>query len=219
MADSGVRDLPAATVARLPRYLEALTALSEDGERTVSSLGLARAVGLNPANVRKDLSFLGSHGTRGVGYEVAALTSAISLALGLTADRRVVIVGAGNLGTALASYDGFARRGFSIAAIVDIDPERVGTLIGAHRVEHADALAAIVAARGVSVAVLAVPASGAARAAVEAVAAGIGAILNFSSALLDVPDHVAVRSVDLSTELQILSFYGTRSGGDLTAAG
>ena len=216
---NGDRDLPAATVARLPRYLEALTALSESGERTVSSLGLARAVGLNPANVRKDLSFLGSHGTRGVGYEVVALTDAISHALGLTADRHVVIVGAGNLGTALASYDGFARRGFSIAAIVEIDPQRVGMRIGAHLVEHADTLTTIVAERGVSVAVLAVPAPGAARAAQEVVAAGIGAILNFSSALLDVPAHVAVRSVDLSTELQILSFYGTRSGGDLTAAG
>jgi redox-sensing transcriptional repressor len=209
--EPGARELPAATVARLPRYLEALGAAADEGLATMSSSALAARLGANAASVRKDLAALGSHGTRGVGYDVAGLTLRISDVLGLAADRAVIIVGAGNLGTALASYDGFARRGFAIAAVVDADPARIGADVGGHRVEDADDLATIVAARDVSVAVLAVPADRAAGAADALVAAGVRAILNFTPTHLEVPAGVAVRSVDLSTELQVLSFYGARA--------
>lgn len=204
------RVLPAATVARLPRYLEILTALAEDGHAIIASDELARRLGANAASVRKDLAALGPHGTRGVGYDVPALVARISDVLGVADERAVVIVGAGNLGSALASYDGFPRRGFVIAAVVDADPAKVGREVGGHRIEDARGLATLVAARGISVAVLAVPASRADEAARAVVDAGVRLLLNFGPAHLDVPAGVVVRSVDLSSELRLLSFLGGR---------
>jgi redox-sensing transcriptional repressor len=204
-----VRDgrVPDATVARLPLYLQALVEAANGGTATISSDDLARASGLTSAKVRKDLSFLGSYGTRGVGYDVAALTEEISQVLGLTADRPVVIVGIGNLGRALASYDGFTRRGFHIQALVDADAALVGTEVGGHVVRSTEELPAIIADNGVSIAVIATPADHAQSVADAVVAAGVTAILNFAPCHLEVPDGVTVRKVDLSTELQILSFY------------
>ena len=211
--------IPAATVSRLPMYLQALVDAAEDGLETVSSEVLARVVGVNSAKVRKDLSYLGSHGTRGVGYPVAELTTEISGVLGLTGDRPVMIVGVGNLGRALASYDGFARRGFRLAAMVDTDPSKVGARVGEHVVESADDLATVVADRRIGIVVLAVPAGAAQQVASRAVDAGVTAILNFAPTHLEVPAGVTVRTVDLSTELQILSFYEHLEGGRHLAAG
>jgi redox-sensing transcriptional repressor len=209
--DGGVieRRIPEATVARLPVYLQVLLAAAdEDGAvTTLSSDDLARATGFTAAKVRKDLSFLGSHGTRGVGYPVAELADLISRVLGLTTERAVVLVGAGNLGRALASFEGFLRRGFRLAALVDADPLKIGSEVAGHPVEAADDLATIVAARAISIAVVATPAAAAQAVADALVAVGITAILNFAPTHLDVPADVQVRSVDLSTELQILSFY------------
>ena len=201
------RRIPEATVARLPVYLHALVEAAEAGVDTLSSDDLARSAGLNSAKVRKDLSFLGTYGTRGVGYRVEELTTEISQVLGLTIDRAVVIVGLGNLGTALASYAGFTRRGFRVAALVDADPEKIGAPVGDHTIEAAGELPTIVAARGISIAVITAPAPSAQTVADDVVAAGVTAILNFAPVHLDVPEHVTVRTVDLSTELQILSFY------------
>ncbi|GGI05655.1 redox-sensing transcriptional repressor Rex [Egicoccus halophilus] len=201
------RRIPEATVARLPQYLQALVEAADAGRRTVSSEDLARASGLTSAKVRKDLSFLGSYGTRGVGYAVEELTTEISTVLGLTDDRPVVIVGIGNLGRALASYDGFSRRGFRVEALVDADPTKIGTQVGDHVVQPAAQLPDLVRDRGITIAVLATPAGRAQAVAAEVVAAGVTAILNFAPVHLDVPEHVSVRTVDLSTELQILSFY------------
>lgn len=209
--------VPDATVARLPRYLQALVEASEAGTATISSEDLARASGLNSAKVRKDLSFLGTYGTRGVGYDVVELTEEISQVLGLTADRPVVIVGIGNLGRALASYDGFTRRGFHVAALVDADPELVGAEVGGHVVRSADDLPAIIADAEVRIVVIATPAEHAQGVADLVVTAGVTAILNFAPCHLEVPDTVSVRTVDLSTELQILSFYEHLST-DLPAA-
>ena len=211
--------IPAATVSRLPMYLQALVDAAEDGLETVSSEVLARVVGVNSAKVRKDLSYLGSHGTRGVGYPVAELTTEISEVLGLTGDRPVMIVGVGNLGRALASYDGFARRGFRLAAMVDTDPSKVGVRVGEHVVESADDLATVVADRRIGIVVIAVPAEAAQQVATQAVDAGVTAILNFAPTHLEVPAGVTVRTVDLSTELQILSFYEHLEGGRHLAAG
>jgi redox-sensing transcriptional repressor len=213
------RRLPEATVARLPTYLQVLVAAAEAGTATLSSEDLAQAAGLNSAKVRKDLSFLGAQGTRGVGYPVTELAAQISLVLGVTDDRSVVIVGIGNLGRALASYDGFTRRGFQVAALVDADPAKVGTLVGDHTVEPAARLRDIVADRGISIAVVATPAPHAQTVADAVVAAGVTAILSFAPMHLDVPDHVTVRTVDLSTELQILSFYEQLATEVVSAAG
>jgi redox-sensing transcriptional repressor len=201
------RRLPDATVARLPVYLQVLVEAAEAGRRTLSSEDLAAAAGLTSAKVRKDFSLLGSSGTRGVGYHVQELTEEISGVLGLDVERQVVIVGVGNLGSALASYDGFLRRGFTIAALLDADPAKAGTLVGGHRVQPADAMRRIVEEHGVTIAVLATPARYAQRVATDLVDAGVTAILNFAPVHLELPDHVTVRTVDLSTELQILSFY------------
>lgn len=202
-----MRRIPEATVARLPVYLHALVTLEEQGVDTVSSEALAKASGVNSAKLRKDLSFLGSYGTRGVGYSVAELSEEISDTLGLTTERSVVIVGVGNLGRALASYGGFSDRGFRVAALVDADEAKVGSEVGGRRVESFTDLAAIVADREVSIAVLATPAAAAQEVADALVDAGISAILNFAPAHLEAPDGVTVRKVDLSTELQILAFY------------
>jgi redox-sensing transcriptional repressor len=204
------REIPDATVARLPVYLRALSGLAEAGDVTVSSEGLAAAAGVNSAKVRKDLSHLGSYGTRGVGYEVALLLESISRALGLTQRWSVVLVGVGNLGHALAGYGGFASRGFRIAALLDADPARVGERLHGLVVRHVDDLPIVVAEHGVSIGVIATPGSAAQDVCDRLVEAGVTSILNFAPCVLSVPPGVDVRKVDLSIELQILSFHERR---------
>ncbi len=201
------RNIPDATVARLPLYLRALVELQERSIATVSSGDLALSSGVNPAKLRKDLSHLGSFGTRGVGYPVKELVDGISGALGLTDERPVVIVGLGNLGQALAHYGGFAQRGFQVAGLLDADPDLVGTTVADLEVEDAADLEEIVRDRGVTIAVLATPAAAAQEVATRLVEAGVTGILNFAPVHVDVPDEVTIRKVDLSVELQILSFY------------
>lgn len=211
------RRIPEATVARLPLYLQALVTASDQGIETISSGGLADASGVNSAIVRKDLSHLGAFGTRGVGYRVDELVDEVSQVLGLTKERAVVIVGIGNLGRALAAYEGFDRRGFRIAALLDADPRKVGTELAGRTIEPADRLERIIAERDVTIAVLATPAPHARDVAARLVDAGITGILNFAPVPLDCPAHVSVRNVDLSTELQILSFYEQLDTADRTA--
>ncbi|MGI8680597.1 MAG: redox-sensing transcriptional repressor Rex [Mycobacteriales bacterium] len=199
-----------ATVARLPVYLRALHVLAEDGTTTVSSDALAGATGVNSAKVRKDLSQLGSYGTRGVGYDVDYLVYQISRELGLTQHWPVAIVGLGHLGHALANYDGFASRGFRIAALIDTDPARVGERVIGQPVRHLDELPAVVREESVSIGVIATPASAAQDVCDRLVAAGVRSILNFAPAVLSVPLGVDVRKVDLSLELQILAFHEQR---------
>jgi redox-sensing transcriptional repressor len=217
VSDVGRRRIPEATVARLPVYLRILYDLATERVTSVSSEKLAELAGVNAAKVRKDLSYLGSYGTRGVGYEVDYLTFQMSRELGLTHDWPVVIVGAGNLGHALANYAGFNERGFPVAALFDVDPAKVGTAIGGIAVHHLDDLPDLVGADG-AIGVIATPAPAAQQAADRLVAAGVTAILNFAPMILNVPRGVTVRKVDLAVELQILSFYQRRgSAGALTA--
>ncbi len=197
-------------MARLPVYLRILLDQSEAGIANVSSEELADLAGVNAAKVRKDLSYLGTYGTRGVGYEVEYLIYQVRRELGLTHDWPVVIVGAGNLGQALAGYGGFGQRGFPVAGIVDNDPAKVGTMIGDVRVRAVSELAAIVRADGVSIGVVATPAGAAQEAADLLVAAGVTSILNFAPVVLTAPPTVNVRKVDLAVELQILSYYEQR---------
>ena len=204
------RRIPEATVARLPVYLRILLEQAEAGTVNVSSEELADLAGVNAAKVRKDLSYLGTYGTRGVGYEVEYLIYQVRRELGLTHDWPVVIVGAGNLGQALAGYGGFGQRGFPVAGIVDVDAAKIGTVIGGVRVRRLDELPAIVRASKVSIGVVATPGAAAQEAADRLVKAGVTSILNFAPIVLTVPAGIMVRKVDLAVELQILSYYEQR---------
>jgi redox-sensing transcriptional repressor len=201
------RPIPEATVARLPLYYRALLDMADQAVTTVSSEQLAERAGVNAAKVRKDLSYLGSYGTRGVGYDVEHLVREVSGELGLTRDWPVVIVGLGNLGRALANYRGFGARGFRIVALIDADPAKVGERLGDLAVEPIEALHAVVAERRVAIAMIATPAGAAQDVADRLVEAGVGSILNFAPTVVVVPPDVSLRKVDLATELQILSFY------------
>ncbi|MBA3304090.1 MAG: redox-sensing transcriptional repressor Rex [Acidimicrobiia bacterium] len=214
------RRIPEATVARLPVYLRSLVALAADKTTTISSERLAVLAGVNAAKVRKDLSYLGSYGTRGVGYDVEYLVFQMSRELGLTQDWPVVIVGIGHLGHALANYGGFTERGFPIVALVDTDPAKVGEVVHGTVVRHLDDLPAIAADHAISIGVIATPAVAAQEVADRLVAAGVSSVLNFAPALVSVPSAVSLRKVDLAVELQILSFYQQRrSLGQATPAG
>ncbi len=202
--------IPEATVSRHPFYLQALTALAEHGVATVSSEELASAAGVGSAKLRKDLSHLGSYGTRGVGYEVQYLIYQISRELGLTQDWKVVIVGIGNLGHALANYGGFTSRGFTVAALVDADPRVVGETVVGLTVRPLDSLGEIVRSHGIQIGVVATPGPAAQEVCDQLVAAGVTGVLNFAPCVLTVPDGVMVRRVDLATELQILAFHEQR---------
>ena len=204
------RSIPEATVGRLPVYLRALIEMAEAGATTTSSEALAEAAGVNSAKVRKDLSYLGSYGTRGVGYDVAYLIHQMRRELGLTQHWPVLIAGAGNLGHALVNYKGFAERGFRIASVVDVAPDKVGEQVGPLVVDHVDRLEEIVRTHDVAIGVICTPASAAQDVADRMVRAGIRSILNFSPAVITVPDSVSVRKVDLSIELQILAYYEQR---------
>jgi redox-sensing transcriptional repressor len=206
-ARNGRTRIPEATVSRLPVYLRALLELVGEHVPTVSSERLAELSGVNAAKVRKDLSYLGSYGTRGVGYDVTFLVDQIGRELGMTRDWPVVIVGLGNLGRALANYRGFSTRGFRVAALLDTEPSLIGEQVGDRRVRHLDELEAAVGEEGAAVGIIATPASSAQEVADRLVRAGVTAILNFAPVVLSVPDHVSLRKVDLAIELQILTFY------------
>lgn len=199
--------LSRATVSRLPRYLRLLDDLRES-QSTVSSGELADAAGVHSANVRRDLSDLGFQGTRGVGYSVADLRSRIRRELGISGRRKVAIIGAGNLGTALARYSGLGQRGFDVVAIYDVDPGRIGEFVGEIPVTAASSISADCRDGLFNMAILAVPAGAAQKVANQLVDAGISSILNFAPVRVIVREDIPVRQVDLSTELQILSYYG-----------
>lgn len=206
--------IPEATVTRLPMYHRALVALAHRGALVVSSEELAEASGVTSAKLRKDLSFLGSYGTRGVGYDVEFLVYQIARELGLNQEWPVVIVGVGNLGHALAGYPGFASRGFTVVGLFDADPARIGEVISVAgqdiEVRDINMLPRVVAQTGASIGVIATPEGSAQQVCDTLVKNGVTSILNFASVLLDVPAGVDVRRVDLATELQILAFHEQR---------
>lgn len=202
--------VPEATIARLPLYLRALHELADDDRGTVRSQVLAAAAGVGSATLRKDLSHLGSYGTRGVGYDVAHLVTQISRELGVSRRCSVVLVGIGNLGRALAGYDGFAARGLAVEALLDQDPHLVGLQVAGLVVRHLDELPDVLAGTDVSIGVIATPSAAAQEVCDRLVAAGVTSILNFAPVVLSVPAHVDLRKVDLSVELQILSFHEHR---------
>lgn len=209
IASSRARDeVPTATVERLPAYLHALERLMAAGVATVSSADLADRSGVTSAKLRKDLSHLGSFGTRGVGYDVDYLHRSIADWLGVHEPLGVVIVGLGNLGHALATYRGFATGGFRIVGLIDIDPDVVGRAVqcGDEKlvVRPVSDLAAV--ARGAQIGVIATPGSAAQDACDRLVGAGVTHILSFAPRFLVVPPGVEVRAIDVGVELQILAF-------------
>ena len=197
--------VPDSTAARLPVYLRVLTGLAAS---SVSSEELAAACGVTSAQLRKDLSLLGVHGTRGVGYDVEDLRHALTAELGLQRDWPVLIVGGGNLGLALAAYAGFGARGFRVVGLVDADPLRIGEPVGEGLVVQPMAdLARIVRRTHCVIGVIATPGAQAQSVADQLVAAGVTGILNFAPTVLAVPEGVRVRDVDLGVELQLLAFH------------
>jgi redox-sensing transcriptional repressor len=202
------RTIPEATVARLAVYLRVLSALGDGGRSTVSSGELAAAAGVNPAGLRKDLSHLGPCGVRGVGYEVATLRDRISAVLGVERSRACVLVGIGNLGSALADYAGFGSRGFEFVGLFDASPARIGQRIGGLTVRPIEELEEVVVTTQASIGVITTPAEVAQSVCDRLAAAGVRSILNFAPVTLAVPEGVDVRKVDLSVELQVLAFVG-----------
>jgi len=213
MSEDGLQ-VPAASVARLPLYLRCLEELRAGGVSTVSSSRLAELAGVNAAKLRKDLSHLGSYGTRGVGYEVPNLMQEIQRELGLDEQSPVIVVGLGNLGQALAKHGGFGDRGFPIVALFDVQPDIVGMTIGDMVVSHFDELEHIMTAQNARTAIVATPAEAAQQVTNDVIAAGITSVLNFAPTVVQVGEGVALRQVDLALELQILSYYQPRSDSE-----
>ncbi|OGU03543.1 MAG: redox-sensing transcriptional repressor Rex [Gemmatimonadetes bacterium GWC2_71_10] len=210
-----VRHVATSTIRRLSLYLQYLDECEREGQGTVSSRALAERGGATPAQVRKDLSFFGSFGKRGIGYPAAELATRLRDILGLGRRYRVVLIGAGRIGAALANYPGFATRGFEIAAIYDADPAKIGTALDGLVVAPADRLEADLAAYPADIAVIGTPAAAAQDVADRVVKAGVRAVLNFAPVSLVVPPQVAVSNVNMALELEALTFAlarGRRNG-------
>lgn len=227
--ESATRAIPEATVARLTTYLHVLiraagTAAGADvvgptDDGTISSEELAALAGVNSAKLRKDLSYLGSQGTRGVGYDASGLMDALKTALGSHRVYPVVIIGCGHLGSALAGYPGFAGRGYPVSVLLDSDPAKIGTVIAGVPVTDIGEAVAACHAADVVIGVIATPEI-AAQAAVDVlVAAGVRSVLNFAPGQLRVPDDVQLRRVDLALELNLLAFHESRRGSGQVPAG
>ncbi|MCP2252888.1 NADH/NAD ratio-sensing transcriptional regulator Rex [Prauserella aidingensis] len=208
--EAPAKAIPEAAVGRMAVYLRVLSSMQEQGTATVSSEELSAAAGVNSAKLRKDLSYIGSYGTRGVGYEVEVLIGQIERTLGLNKQQRVAVAGIGNLGHALANYGGFPGRGFPVEALFDIDPDLIGIPVGGLPVSHLDDIPEVCAEREISIGVIATPPTAAQTVCDRLVAGGVQCILNFAPVVLQVPDHIEVRKVDLAVELQILSFHVAR---------
>src|SRR5262245_21047371 len=202
---------PEMTIRRLSVYTRCLQQLEEDEVKTVSSQDLAERFGLNPAQVRKDLAYFGEFGVRGIGYYVAGLKAELSRILGLDREWPLALVGFGNLGSALFHYRGFGRQGFRIAVIFDDDPAKVGREVDGVPIFSTRDLAREIQARRVQMAIVAVPAEAAQSVADQLVVARIKAVLNFAPARIRLPRDVRLKDVDLSIELETLSFYLAKS--------
>ncbi|HHW61456.1 MAG TPA: redox-sensing transcriptional repressor Rex [Syntrophomonadaceae bacterium] len=204
--------IPEATVMRLSVYSRYLQQLLEEKVETVSSGEIARGVGVSSAQVRKDLAYFGEFGTRGVGYRVEELFGHLMNILGLDQQWNVIIVGAGKLGCALARYQGFRERGFQICAILDNDPAIVGEKVDCLQIESLDKLKKLVHEYDIKVGIVTVPAEAAQDVTDQLIESGVKAILNFSPRVLKVPADVILRNVDLSVNLEVLSFNLTYNG-------
>lgn len=199
--------IPAATVPRLSQYLRKLQEIQSRGTSTISSRKLAEEVGTNPAQIRKDLSYFGEFGIRGVGYDVNHLINQLRKCLGLTRTWNVIIVGAGKLGTALSLYRGFQKQGFNLIGMFDADPNVVGKDLGAGQVLDIDSIESFLEENEVHIAIVTTPAEAAEPIIDKVVKAGVPSVLNFAPIRATSGGPAIMRHVDLSTELMTLSFY------------
>jgi redox-sensing transcriptional repressor len=206
------------TAGRLSLYLRSLNVLDAAGVKTVSSRALAEQFHLNAAQIRKDLAYFGEFGIRGVGYYVKELKRQLRVILGLDRTVRVAVLGAGNLGMALADYQGFRQEGFAIVAMFDAERDKVGKRSrGGVRIYDIADFQAMVEREHIDIAVVAVPAEAAQQVVDTAVAAGIRAILNFSPGTIQVPPAVKLKNVDLTVSIESLSFFLARGEADGTS--
>ncbi len=199
--------VPAIVIGRLPLYLRALTQLSSEGRRVTSSQELSEKLGFSSAQIRKDLSYFGEFGKQGTGYEIEFLEKSLREILQVHHVWEMALVGAGDLGHALANYDGFEARGFRIAAIFDADPQKIGTLMGEWRVQPIEEMRQMLRAQHIHVAIIAVPAAAAQSVADELVEGGVRAILNYAPTTLSVPPRVKVYHIDPVAGLQSMTYY------------
>ena len=209
-----MRRIAESTIRRLSLYLSFLEEIEARGVATTSSDDLAHLGGTTSAQVRKDLSFFGSFGKRGLGYSVPELSSRLRQILGLGKQWRVCIIGAGKIGAALARYEGFADRGFIVSGVYDADSEKIGTRWGNVVVRPEGDLEKDIVTKPYQIAVLAVPAEAAQKLVDRAVKAGIKAILNFAPVQLNVPHDVSLRTVNMAMELEALTFALTNKTDD-----
>jgi len=206
--------VPQPTIERLSAYLQCVRGLGASGVVTASSSQIAEGTGINAAQFRKDLSYFGEFGTPGLGYDVAELGVHLSRIMGLDQHHDVLLVGAGNLGAALSSYPGFRERGFRLVAAFDVAPSRIGSTLGGCPIHHIDDLPKVNAALGAQVGIIAVPRAAAQEAVDKLVAAGVRSILNFAPAPVVARPGITVRHVDLTSQLEVLSYYlGAREDG------
>lgn len=201
--------IPEATVGRLSVYSRFLCQISKKGIITISSVDIAQGVGVSPAQVRKDLAYFGEFGTRGVGYNVKDLYNNILKILGLNKRWKAVLVGTGNLGTALCTYDGFKERGFDIVGIFDNDPQKIGSKMNDLEIMPVEALPEVIKKNQVKIGIITVPSEYAQDIANLLIENNVTTLLNFAPRLLAVPRDVIVRNVDLSVNLEILTFNVT----------
>ena len=199
--------VPEISISRLSLYLRALKAISEGENETISSYELAKETGMSPDKVRKDLSYFGQFGRRGIGYSVNELTENITQILGLNKRWNVAICGVGNLGSALAAYKGFAKMGFKVAAVFDNDPKKIGKSWGKVKIFHPEQIPRVTKQKRIEIAIITVPADATQSVIDKFVRAGIKAILNFAPAKLSLPPDVKLRNVDLSMELVSLAHF------------
>ena len=200
-------EIPRKAVYRLSVYLRCLHRLKENHIPTVSSEALARAAGVKSTQLRKDLTYFGQFGTRGLGYDVEQLARIITDTLGTASLQPVILVGVGNLGSALLTYRGFEQEGFEIVAAFDVDAQRFRNRRDRPTVLSTDDLESFILKNGVKMAILTVPANSAQEAANQLVKAGITGILNFAPIVLHVPEEVTVNNVNLAIELENLSYF------------
>ena len=204
--------IPQGVIERLPFYLNVLIQMRQDGQSTASSARLGELTGVNPAQIRRDLTHFGSFGRRGVGYEVVGLIDRIQRILGSDQTNRLVLVGAGNLGSAIASHDGLRKHGFVVSAVFDADRRKIGSRLGDIIVRDAAELERVVAEQGIRIGVIAVPPDASQHVADRLAAAGIRVILNYTPAIVRVPAGVMLHNIDPAQELLHALYYLSRAG-------
>lgn len=199
--------IPDIVVSRLPRYLQALHHMEEEGQHATSSQELGERIGISAAQIRKDLSHFGEFGKQGTGYSIPFLIDQLQTILKVKQTWEIALIGAGDLGHAIARYQGFANRGFRIAMVFDVDPHKIGSQIGSFVVQNMADLVPMIKEKGIKVAMLTVPADSAQKVADELVSAGIRSILSYAPIPLNLPSEVFVQYIDPIIQLQHMTYY------------